>query len=188
MTPGGNPRGWKTLVASLAAGVFLLGCAPSGEDPLLLRENGIGPLQLGKSYQKTVAAARQAAPETVFAGLGCGGLDEVRYSGEFEGLPVSAMAMAEEGAIVEIELTVDAPTQTAGEAACIALRDRFARPFVTRFGAVDERWVLRKPVSREHLARIGPVVMVARWFRTGGSCYVSAHYGYGAASKTATWD
>lgn len=188
MTRGGSPRGRQTLVALLAASVFLLGCAPPEEDALLLGEDGIGPLELGKSYEETVAAARQAAPETAFAGLGCGGLDEVRYSGQFAGLPVSAMAMAEQGAIVEIEMTVDAPTQTSREEDCITLRDRFARPFVTRFGPVEEHWELPKPVSREHLARIGPVVVVARWFRTGGSCYISAHYGYGAASTTATWE
>jgi len=188
MTRRGNPRARQTLVALLAAGVFLVGCAPPGEDPLLLREDGIGPLQLGRGYQETVAATRQAAPETAFAGLGCGGLDEVRYSGEFAGFPVSAMAMAEQGAIVETELALDAPTQASGEAACVELRDRFARPFVTRFGGVDKHWVLRKPVSHEHLARIGPVVVAARWFRTGGSCDVSAHYGYGAASRTADWE
>lgn len=172
----------------LAAGVFLFGCSPRQDDPLRLLEDGIGPLQLGRAYEKTAATARQEAPETAFSGLGCGGLDEVRFSGELAGLPVSAMAMAEDAVIVEIELTLDAPTQTRNEAACLELRDRFAEPFVVRFGPVGERWELRKPVSREHLARTGPVVVVARWFRTGQSCYVSAHYAYGTASTTATWE
>lgn len=188
MTPSATRPGRRTLVAVLAAGVFLFGCPARHEDPLRLLDDGIGPLQLGRDYQETAAAARQQAPESAFAGLGCGGLDEVRYSGELGGFPVSPMAMAENGAIVEIEITLDAPTQSRDEAACVELMDRFAEPFLERFGPFEERWELRKPVSREHLARTGPVVVAARWFRTGQSCYVSAHYGYGAASKTAAWD
>lgn len=188
MIPRVTRPGRQTLVAVLAAGVFLFGCSPRQEDPLRLLGDGIGPLQLGRDYEETADAARRQAPGSAFAGLGCGGLDEVRYSGELGGFPVSAMAMAEDGVIVEIEVTLDAPTQTRDEAACVQLRDRFAEPFLDRFGPVAERWELRKPVSREHLARTGPVVVVARWFRTGGSCYVSAHYGYGTASKTAAWE
>jgi hypothetical protein len=71
----------------------------------------------------------------------------------------------------------------------VALRDEFAAPFEAQFGAVDKRWEERKPVSREHLALTGPVVLVARWFPTGSSCYVSAHYGYGASlnAESAAW-
>lgn len=177
----------RTLVALVAAGVFLFGCAPP-EAPFTMHADGIGPLQLGRGYEATVAAARATAPETAFAGLGCNGLDEVRYSGELDGLPVSAMGMAVEGVIVEIEVSLDSPLQAPGEDACVALRDDFAAPFIRHYGSLEAGRTERKPVSREHLADTGPVVVVARWFPTGNSCYVSAHYGLGASlGAPAAW-
>ena len=166
-----------TLAAVLAASVFLLPRSPVPDDPMTLHTDGIGPLRLGQDYQDSATAAARAAPDTAFAGLGCGGLDEIRYSGRLAELPVTVMAMAADGRLVEIESSVDAPLQTADEAACLALRDQFATVFVARFGTPTATWTVAKPVSREHMLRSGPVVMVARWFRTGGSCYVSAHYG-----------
>jgi len=171
----------RTLVAVVAASVFHIGCLPGVGDPLELKSDGIGPLQLGRDYEETAKAALRAVPETAFAGLGCNGLDEVRYSGEFAGFPVSAMGMADRGVIIEVELSVDSPIQATDETACLALRERFARPFIERFGPLTERWEERKPVSREHMARTGPVVLVARWFPTGGSCYVSALYRHEAS-------
>lgn len=147
-----------------------------------MRPDGIGPLQLGREYEATVAATLAAAPDTGFAGLGCNGLDEVRFSTELAGLPVSPMGMAVDGRIAEIEVTLDDPLQAPGEEACIALRDRFGAPFVAHYGPPGPPRTVRKPVSREHLVEIGPVVLLARWFPTGNSCYVSAHYGYQATA------
>ena len=174
-----------TLVALLAASVFSLARTPDAPGPLAISAQGIGPLQLGRPYDEAAGLALRVAPDNALAGLGCGGLDEVRYSGELEGRPVSAMAMADQGKLIEIELSLDAPLQADSEAACVALRDEFATPFVARFGPVEKRWEERKPVSREHLVATGPVVLVARWFPTGGSCYISAHYGYGASLSAA---
>ncbi|NGX16503.1 hypothetical protein [Wenzhouxiangella sp. XN24] len=144
---------------------------------MAINADGIGPLALGADYATAVAAAQRAAPDSAFAGPGCGGLDEVRFSGVLGTLPVSAMGMAEDERLVEIELGLDAPLQAEDQAACLALRDRFAETFVARFGSATEHWEIRKPVSREFMARTGPVVLVARWFSTGRSCYVSAVYG-----------
>jgi len=165
------------LVALLATGALFSAQGGPGVEPLALEPDGIGPLRLGRGYDDAVAAARVSAPESAFAGLGCNGLDEVRYSGRIAALPVSAMAMARDGAIAEVELTLDAPLQASDENACIALRDEFAAPFFSRFGAATESWTEQKPVSREHMLQVGPVQLVARWFQTGRTCYVSAHYG-----------
>lgn len=150
---------------------------------------GIGPLLIGRPYQEAADLALRIAPDNALAGLGCGGLDEVRYSSRLDGRPVSAMAMADQGRLIEIELTLDAPLQASNETACVALRDAFAVPFVARFGPIEKRWKQRKPVSHEHLVATGPVVLVARWFSSGKSCYVSAHYGYGASlqAEGAAW-
>lgn len=170
-----------TLAAIVAASVFVGACARPDADPLTLHDDGIGPLVLARDYEDAVAAARRAAPESVLAGPGCGELDEVRYSGRMGEFPVSLMAMADGGVLVEVELGLDSPLTAPDEAACIALRDRFGAPFVARFGQPSAHWELDKPVSHEHLLRAGPVVVVARWFATGRSCYISAHYGYQAA-------
>lgn len=175
-----RPRQWVlvgALVAVLAASALLGRPFQSGADPMAIRADGIGPLILGGDYAEAVAAAQRVAPRSTLAGLGCGGLDEVRFSGTLAEFPVSAMGMAADDRLVEIELGLDAPLQAADQAACLALRDRFAESFVARFGAAAEQWEIRKPVSHEFMARTGPVVLVARWFPTGRSCYVSAVYG-----------
>lgn len=178
-----------TLAALLAASVYSVARTPDTPDPLAISAQGIGPLHLDRPYAEAAELAMRVAPDNALAGIGCGGLDEVRYSGHLDGRPVSAMAMADQGKLIEIELTLDAPLQAGSEAACVALRDEFAAPFVARFGPVERSWQERKPVSREHLAATGPVVLAARWFATGGSCYVSAHYGYGASlsAEDAAW-
>lgn len=165
------------LVAVLAAGALLGRSLQSDAGAMAIRDDGIGPLMLGGDYAAAVAAAQRLAPRSALAGLGCGGLDEVRFSGTLDELPVSAMGMATDDRLVEIELGLDAPLQAADQEACLALRDRFAASFVARFGVTTEQWEIRKPVSREFMARTGPVVLVARWFPTGRSCYVSAVYG-----------
>ena len=164
------------LVAVIAAGALLFQ-GDRVQAPLALERDGVGPLRLGLDYEAAVVSARRTAPQTAFAGLGCNGFDEVRYSVEFVGLPVSVMGMSREGKLAEVEITVDAPLRTADEDACVALRDQLAAPFLARFGPAKESWIEEKPVSREHLLRIGPVLLAARWFSTGRSCYVSALYG-----------
>lgn len=164
------------LVAMVAAGALFL---PGGrtQDALALRPDGVGPLRLGQPYEEAVSATRRAAPGTAFAGLGCNGFDEVRYSGEFAALPVSVMGMAVDGRLTQVEITVDAPLQADDEPACTALLDAFAAPFIARFGPAEKSWLEQKPVSREHLLQVGPALLAARWFPTGRSCYVSALYG-----------
>lgn len=164
------------LAVTLAAGALFL---PLGRthDALALGPDGVGPLRLGLAYEEAVAAAHRAAPRTAFAGLGCNGFDEVRYSGEFAALPVSVMGMAVGGGLSQVEITVDAPLRARDEPACTALLDSFAAPFIARFGPAEKSWVEQKPVSREHLLQVGPALLAARWFPTGQSCYVSALYG-----------
>ena len=168
-----------TLVALLAASVFFVERQQPREDPLELHADGIGPLRLGRDYREAATLALRRNPDTAFVGSGCGGLDEIRYSGRLGALPVGIMAMADEGVLIEIEAAIEAPLQAESETACLAMRDRLAATFITRFGPIERTWTVRKPVSREHMATTGPVVVVARWFPTGGSCYVSAHYGLG---------
>lgn len=181
MTRGAGRVHAGTLVAVVAASVFAGACARPGEGPFAIHDDGIGPLLIGRDYDDAVNAARAAAPESVLAGPGCGGLDEVRYQGRVGEFPVSLMAMAEDAVLVEIELGLDNPLTAPDETECTALRDRFAAPFVARFGQPSRHWEIDKPVSREHLLGAGPVVVVARWFPTGRSCYISAHYGYPGA-------
>lgn len=167
-----------TLVAVLAASVLLWQHPAPDERAIALHTDGIGPLRLGHHYPAAIEAVRRVAADTLLAGPGCGDLDEVRYSGQLGELPVSVMAMADDGVLIEIELGLDSPLQADDEAACVALRDRVGEAFVARFGPFQARREVRKPVSREHIAQSGPVVLVARWFDTGRSCYISAHYGY----------
>lgn len=164
------------LVALLATGAAVMDGNEHAGDPLALATDGVGPLRLGRDFDDAVLRTRKIAPETAFAGLGCNGLDEVRYNGKLAELPVSVMGMARDGRIAEVELSLDAPLQASDESACIALRDQFAAPFFDRFGAVQESWTDRKPVSHEHMIRVGPAILAARWFPTGRSCYVSAQY------------
>jgi hypothetical protein len=161
----------------MAAGVcFLAGCRPA-EDPMTLHSDGVGPLRLGMPYPAAVEATRRAAPDSVMAGPGCGERDEVSFAGSLAGLPVTIMAMADDGILAEVEITLEEPRRASDEAACIELRSRLADVFVARFGPPGAAWEERKPVSVEHRIRIGPAVVVTRWFPTGGSCYVSATFG-----------
>lgn len=169
------------LVAMLATGALSLGSAKPAIDPVLLADDGIGPVLLGREYLAVAADARLAAPESAFAGPGCGGFDEVRYSGQLAALPVSVMGMADGGVIKEVELTLDAPLRTPDERSCVALRDELAAPFVERFGPPGPARTDDKPVSREHSLPVGPVVVLARWFDTGRSCYITAIYREAAA-------
>jgi hypothetical protein len=167
----------RTLAVILAASVcFLAGCRPA-EEPTTLHGDGIGPLRLRMPYPAAVDATRRAAPDSVLAGPGCGDRDEVSFAGSFHGLPVTVMGMADDGILTEVEITLDQPRQASHEAACLELRSRLADVFIARFGTPGAAWEERKPVSVEHNIRIGPAVVVARWFPTGGSCYVSARYG-----------
>jgi len=161
----------------VAAGALLERFFTPDAEPMAIHAEGIGPLVLGGDYATAVAAAQRAAPDSAFAGPGCGGLDEVRFSGMLGASPVSAMGMAVDGRLVAIELGLDAPLRADDQAACLALRDRFAATFVEHFGSATEHWEVLKPVSREFMARAGPVVVVARWFSTERSCYFSAVYG-----------
>lgn len=164
------------LVAALATSALLHARHDDLPEPLALQADGIGPLRLGLGYDFATDAARRVAPDTVMAGIGCGGRDEITYSGTFAGLPVTAMAMADDGIVNEVELSLDWPRQAEHESACLAERDQLAKHFVARFGPEGERWTIPKPVSSEHMVQVGPVVLVARWFSTGRSCYVSAVY------------
>jgi hypothetical protein len=168
-----------TLAAVLAASVLARqppGLPDPGSEALALRHDGIGPLRLGAGYAAATDAARLAAPDTMMAGEGCSGRDEITYSGTLGGLPVTVMAMADDGLINEVELTLDHPRQAANETACLALRDHLGNHFVTHFGERGTEWVVKKPVSSEHMLQVGPAVMAARWFSTGRSCYITASY------------
>jgi hypothetical protein len=165
------------LLVAAAASALLLQSGPELEEPLALTDRGIGPLLLDRSFEKAERQAFRAAPETAFSGPGCAGLDEIRYDGWLDGRPVSVMAMADEGRIREVEAMLYSPSETEDRNACLSLRDNFAQPFLDRFGPFEQAWEINKPVSEELLARTGPVVIAARWFAMGRSCYVSAHYG-----------
>ena len=180
MTGGTKLVIYGTLVAVVAASVFLLELRERRDeaaDPLALHNDGVGPLRLGLDLESAAAAARRVAPESVMVGPGCGDRDEVTYSGVLGSLPVTAMAMADDEIVTEVELTLDGVSQAEDEAACVAHRARLAAPFVARFGPEGEHGVVRKPVSSEHMVQIGPAVVIARWFSTGRSCYISANYG-----------
>ncbi|MFP4207344.1 MAG: hypothetical protein ACLFSC_01720 [Wenzhouxiangella sp.] len=165
------------LAAVGAAGSLVLQSVRSAEAPLALSERGIGPLLVDRDFRRAERAAFRSAPETAFSGVGCAGLDEIRYDGRLEGRPVAVMAMADEGRIREVEAMLYSPAEADDRDACIALRDDFAQPFLARFGPYETHWEVNKPVSQEMLAKTGPVILAARWFAMGRSCYVSAHYG-----------
>lgn len=164
------------LVAVLATGAVLHDRHGELPAPMALQEDGVGPLRLGLEYDAAIDAARRVAPETFMAGIGCGGKDEITYSGTIAQRPVTAMAMADNGIITEVELSIDQPRQAENEAGCLAERDRLATHFATWLGPEGNRWTMHKPVSSEHFVQVGRAVIVARWFATGRSCYVSAVY------------
>ena len=165
------------LVAVTAAGVAVVGPSFRIEPPAALHEGGIGPLIVDRDFSTAKRHAFRSAPESAFSGTGCAGLDEIRYDSEMGSWPVSIMAMADNGRIREVEATLYSPTQAENRQACVSLRNDFARPFTDRFGPFVQTWEVSKPVSQELLARTGPVVVAARWFAMGRSCYISAHYG-----------
>jgi hypothetical protein len=165
-----------TLAVALAASVLFFGRPGTPEDPLAIEVDGIGPLRLGANYEVSTIAARRAAPETAMAGAGCTGRDEITFSGRLGDLPVTVMAMADDGVITEIEMTLDAPRAAENEAACIAVRGRLAEYFVAQLGPPGGDRMIRKPVSSEHLLEVGPAILGARWFATGRSCYITASY------------
>lgn len=166
-------------VALLVPGLLIAGLwggAATATAAADLRDDGIGPLRLGARFDRAETAALRLGPDAFYAGPGCSGLREIRYDIQFADAPVGVMAMGEGEIIQQVEATLHAPTRAAGLEACLALRDGFAEPLVQRFGSFDQQWQMAKPVSTEFLARTGPVVVVARWFDTGGSCYVSARF------------
>lgn len=165
------------LAAALAASVLLLPGTRSDLGPDTLADDGIGPLRLSADFSQAERLAFGLAPDSAFSGLGCSGQDEIRYDTQLGDWPVAVMAMGSDDRILEIEATLHTPTQAGSEQHCLELRDRFAEVFSQRFGPLQDTWRIEKPVSRELLARTGPVVVMARWFPTGRSCYVSAHFG-----------
>jgi hypothetical protein len=164
------------LAATVVAGGLWWQSGRIDIDATSLAEDGIGPLRLGKDFQQAERLAFRLAPETAFSGIGCSGMDEIRFEAQLGDYTVDMMGMAGDGRIQDIEATLIRPNLADSLEACLVLRDRFARVFVERFGEYTQSWQLSKPVSQEHLARTGPVLVVARWFRAGGSCYVSAHF------------
>lgn len=164
------------LVALAAAGALFLGGCARPPAPLAFHPDGIGPLRLGMPYEAAVEAIRQAAPDTYIAGPGCGDRDEVSYAGVLEGVPVTVMGMADADVLNEIELGLESPRQAEDEAACLALRRLLSHPLAAQLGPPGGTQVIQKPVSVEHIAPLGPALMVVRWFPTGRSCYVSVVY------------
>lgn len=175
------------LAAALAAGAWML-VRDEGMDfgPATLSADGMGPLRLSLDFSEAERLAFRMAPDSAFSGLGCSGQDEIRYDTQLGDWPISVMGMGGENRIREVEINLLTPTRSASERDCLDLRDRFARPFTEAFGAYAESWQIDKPVSREMLARTGAATVVARWFPTGGSCYISAHFGTDLQAETST--
>lgn len=164
------------LAAVSAAGDFWWEAESINIGPTTLAEDGIGPFRLGQDFQQAERLTFQLTPETAFSGLGCSGMDEIRYDARLGEHPVSIMAMADSGQILEIEAILTDPDRAENLQACLALRDHFAKAFIEKFGDYESRWQLNKPVSQEHFAKTGPVLIKARWFQAGGDCDVSAIY------------
>jgi hypothetical protein len=164
-------------VIFVVAGALFFGGCSRGPAPLTFHENGIGPFHLGMPYEAAVDAVRNASPDAFLAGPGCGDRDEVSYPGRLDGVPVTVMGMADLDVLTEIELNLESPRSAANETECIALRELLTRPLAARYGSPGETVVVRKPVSVEHIAPLGPARLVVRWFPTGRSCYISVVYG-----------
>ncbi|MGY6555703.1 MAG: hypothetical protein ACXIUM_14390 [Wenzhouxiangella sp.] len=164
-------------VAAAASGIWwqngLPGLAPAG-----LAADGIGPLRLDTDFRRAERLAFRLAPDSAFSGPGCSGLDEIRFDTLLGDFPVTLMAMAEDGRIREVEAGLMTPGLGHSLADCLSLRDAFAAEFTPYFGAVAAQWQINKPVSQEHWAQSGPVLIQARWFPAGGSCNISAHFGW----------
>ena len=174
------------MIARIAIGIVVLSAcvmAPAalqsqrGIDVMALHEDGVGPMRLGRDFDEVEHLAFRTAGESAFSGIGCNGLAEIRYHGTLGGQAVGVMAMTGSNHIETVEIALQQPTAARSHDDCLMLRDRFAEPFLARYGAFDATWQVNKPVSRETLARTGPVLIEARWFHSGTDCYVSARYG-----------
>lgn len=145
-----------------------------------IHERGIDTLVLGSAYADAVALTRRAISDPVLDGPGCDGRDQISYKTTLADLPVSIMAMADEGYLHEIEAWLSTPRRADDEAACVTLRDRFARPFLGLGDSSREHPLvmptLIRPISREHRVEVGPVVLYAQWFPSDGTCYVGARF------------
>ena len=144
---------------------------------MALRDDGVGPMRLGRDFDEAERLAFRMAGESAFTGVGCAGLAEIRYLGTLGEHPVGVMAMTGSDRLETIEITLQQPTAARTHDDCLMLRDRFAEPFLARCGAFDATWQVNKPVSSETLARTGPVLIEARWFHSGADCYISARFG-----------
>jgi len=179
------------LACALAAAIFQWPPPAPSMSPMSVGEDGIGPLRLGRDFPEAEHLAFRAAPQSAFSGVGCAGFNEIRYDGWLGENFVGVMAMGNDDRIETVEVTLHQPTPARNQYECLLLRDRFAETFVSRLGPFESSGEVIKPVSRETLARTGPVLITARWFDTGSGCYVSARYGafdddfgIGAASVT----
>lgn len=167
------------LLTGAMALALLKGLPPAGSsvNPMGLTDTGIGPLTLGRDFREAESAAFQVAAESAFSGVGCGGSSEIRYDGWLGERFVGVMAMSSRDRIESVEITPHATARVGSQDECRKFRDGFAEPFLSRFGPFDSSWQVIKPVSQETLARTGPVVITARWFESGGDCYVGARFG-----------
>ncbi len=145
--------------------------------PMALQDQGVGPFLLGGDFLEAERSAFRVAAESAFSGIGCGGFAEIRYDGWLGEHFVGVMAMSGDDRIESVEITLHETPRARNQEDCLRLRDGFAEPFLSRFGAFASSWQVTRPLSRETLARTGPVLITARWFDTGGDCYVSARYG-----------
>ncbi len=150
---------------------------PWGGAAAVLTADGIGPLRVGASLERAERLAARLAPAGFYSGPGCAGLEEIRYDIRLGDAPVGVMAMASDGWISEVEVSLHTPTRADTQGACVSLRDDFAQPFLGQFGPYVDQWQIDNPVSTELVARTGPVMLAARWFATGQTCYVSARFG-----------
>lgn len=165
------------LACALSAGFLHKQVPEVSVAPMALRDDGVGPLLLGRDFLEAERLAFKVAAESAFSGIGCGGFAEIRYDGWVGEHFVAVMAMTGGDRIESVEVTLHETSRARSQEDCLRLRDGFAAPFLSRFGAFDSSWQVTKPVSRETLARTGPVLITARWFDAGNDCYVSAHYG-----------
>jgi hypothetical protein len=141
-----------------------------------LQRDGWGGIRLGMMPEAALAAAGPGA----LAGQGCDGRDHVTLETRLGDQPVSVMAALEKGRIAEVELFLEAPTQTGGRAACLALLDGFAAPFRAAFGrplGVEEP----PGPTRDRVERLRPgantlLELRSRYFPNGGTCYTTATY------------
>ncbi|MCC5888472.1 MAG: hypothetical protein JJT88_18705 [Gammaproteobacteria bacterium] len=174
------------MIARIALGVVVFSACviataalqgQSAIDVMALEDDGVGPMRLGRDFDEAERLAFRLARESAFSGMGCAGFAEIRYLGTLGEHPVAVMAMTGSDRIEAVEITLQQPTAAHTHEDCLRLRDRFAEPFLDRYGTFDASWQVNKPVSKETLARTGPVLIEARWFHSGSDCYISARFG-----------